>query len=56
MDGHQVEKCQQVIRDDMVVYKNALECILSISENDMINTLHRVLAIQEICMTTLNKL
>jgi len=55
MDGYQVEKCQEEIRDNMVVYKNVLECILAITENTSTTNFAQIVSIMELCKTTLRK-
>ncbi|MCK9369191.1 hypothetical protein M0R04_04570 [Candidatus Dojkabacteria bacterium] len=53
MDINQVEKCQEIIRDNMVVYKNVLQCILAITVNTTIANVDKVISIRELCRITL---
>ena len=55
MDYEQVKQSEQLIRDKMVVYHNALKCIDKIIQNTGISCTERLLSIESITSVTLEE-
>lgn len=53
MDTHQVMKCEQIIRDDMIKYLNALKSISSIVNDHQMGSGDRIQAIKHVCKVSL---